>query len=309
MTRVNALCYNPYLTDESILRFTNSGATATRGLGTGKETVIMSDIRKPGGVATLAAAAMLALSACASSDSTTYSSQDVGQVIESSRGRVVSSRPVDIASSQQSNIGSATGGIVGGIVGSTIGQGKGQSLATAAGILVGVLGGYLIEQQLRGGQGTEYTVEMDDGRVVTIVQNQSSSEAPIPNGQEVAVQYGADYTRLTPIDSASAGARTAAASGGYPSDYPPSDPAGSNATGSGGSPYPPANQPYDPAASGGGTYPSSASTGAPVRSGDNEWRNPDLESGGATASVDPNGAYNPDPGDAPIFVPGPSNAN
>jgi outer membrane lipoprotein SlyB len=275
-----------------------------------KEGASMADIFHTSVITRLAAAAMLVLSACASSDSTTYSSRDVGQVIESSRGRVLASRPVDVASEGQSGLGAATGGVVGGIAGSTIGKGKGQSLATAAGILVGVLVGSLIEQEMRSGQGTEYTVEMDDGRVVTIVQNQKSGEAPIPDGQEVAVQYGADYTRITPIDSAYPPSRTASASGasGYPSDYPASyaasDPA-SDPGSAGSSPYPSDYPPATPPSGGGAT----GGAGAPVRPGDSEWRNPDLEAGGTNASTESSGTYEPDPGGAPIFVPGPSNAN
>lgn len=284
----------------------------------------MSKAGKSSAAGKLAAAALLALSACATSDSNTYSNRDVGQVIESSRGRVISSRPVDIASSEQSNIGSVTGGVVGGIAGSTIGQGKGQSLAVAGGILLGTLAGYLIEQQLRGGQGTEYLVEMEDGRTVTIVQNETSGEAPIPDGQEVAIQYGADYTRLTPIDSSSTGSAypQTASAGGYPSDYPPA---------SGASGYPPADPsaagypPGDPSASGyppadPASYPASGgasappptgtgSAGAPIRPGDSEWRNPDLEQSSSAPVGDPNSAYDPDAAGAPIFVPGPSNAN
>jgi len=255
----------------------------------------------------LAAAAMLTLSACASSDSGTYSSRDVGQVIETSRGRVVSSRPVDISSSEQSGLGAATGGVVGGIAGSTIGKGKGQSLATAAGILIGVLVGSMVEHEMRSGQGTEYTVEMDDGRVVTIVQNQKSGEAPIPDGQDVAVQYGADYTRLTPIGPGSPTQQTASNPGGasgYPSSYPPSrSPASAPAaSGSGSYPYP-----ADPAG-GGATVASAGASGAPVRPGDSEWRNPDLEPGGAP-TAGRSSSTDSDPGGAPIFVPGPSNAN
>lgn len=271
----------------------------------------MADASNTSVIVRLSAAAMLALSGCASSDSATYSSRDVGQVIESSRGRVVASRPVDIASAEQSGLGAATGGVVGGIAGSTIGQGKGQSLATAAGILIGVVVGSLVEQELRRGQGVEYTVEMDDGRVVTIVQKQKSGEAPIPDGQDVAVQYGADYARITPIDSGAPAMRTAAA-GGYPADYPPSDPA-SDPTAGGAAPYPSDYPPADPAARGGGATvagaPSGSATGAPVRPGDSEWRNPDLEPDGQAPSARSGGTYEPDPGGAPIFIPGPSNAN
>ena len=96
-------------------------------------------------------------------------------------------------------IGTAGGAAVGGVIGSTVASGTEGTLATVAGALIGAGVGYLAEQELRGGQGVEYIVEMDDGRAVTIVQNLSSTDAPIPDGTPVMVQYGGDYTRIVPM--------------------------------------------------------------------------------------------------------------
>ena len=46
---------------------------------------------------------------------------------------------------------------------------------------------------------------MDDGRVVTLVQNRDGQEQPIENGQRVLVQYGADYSRVVPAPPAAGG--------------------------------------------------------------------------------------------------------
>jgi outer membrane lipoprotein SlyB len=158
---------------------------------------------------TIPVALCLALSACAASDSSTYSRGDVGQVIETSQGQVISSRPVDIRDSEGGRVGAVAGGAAGGVVGSTIGKGSGNTLATLGGVLIGAGLGYLAEREIRSDEGVEYLVEMDDGRVVTIVQNQKDGDQAIPDGTPVLIQYGNEYTRLVPLQaSPSAGGAT-----------------------------------------------------------------------------------------------------
>ena len=161
---------------------------------------------------TIPVALCLALSACAASDSSTYSRGDVGQVIETSQGRIISSRPVDIRDSEGGVIGAAAGGTAGGVVGSTIGHGDKNTLATLAGVFIGAGLGYLAEREIRSDKGVEYLVEMDDGRVATIVQNQKAGDQTIPAGTPVLIQYGNEYTRLVPL-RASPGARGATSLG------------------------------------------------------------------------------------------------
>jgi hypothetical protein len=44
--------------------------------------------------------------------------------------------------------------------------------------------------------GIEYVLEMDDGRLVTLVQNRESDEQPLPDGARVPVQLNGQYTRV-----------------------------------------------------------------------------------------------------------------
>lgn len=162
-------------------------------------------------------AAILALSGCTHSTSGTYSGGDVGQVIETSEGQVVSSRIVEIRGGENTNTGVLAGGAAGATTGAVIAQG--QSASIAAGVIGGLIGagvGYLIEEDARSREGIEYVVQMDDGRVVTIVQNREPEEEPIDTGERVLVQYGGDYTRVipSPIDGSSGGAAGGGAAGG-----------------------------------------------------------------------------------------------
>ena len=148
---------------------------------------------------TLCFAAVLALSACTNSTSGTYSGRDVGQVIETSEGTVVSSRLVEVRGGENSNTGALAGAAVGATTGAVVA--KGQSASIAAGVIGGLIGagaGYLIEESARSREGIEYVVQMDDGRVVTIVQNRDPEEQPLQDGERVLVQYGSDYTRVIP---------------------------------------------------------------------------------------------------------------
>ncbi len=70
----------------------------------------------------------------------------------------------------QTGVGAVGGAVVGGIVGSTIGGGRGRTLATTGGALAGAAGGSAIEQRRATRPGLEIEVELDDGRIMAIVQ-------------------------------------------------------------------------------------------------------------------------------------------
>jgi len=172
-------------------------------------------------VKTLAASlvAVLLVSACAQTSSR-YDASDVGKTVETATGSVVSSRIVEV-SGENSNAGTIGGGALGAASGGLIGQ---SGWAAVIGGVVGAGAGYLAETQLRGREGIEYIVQMDDGRTVTLVQNRESGEPPIANGTPVLVQLGGKYTRVMP-DPRGASGRTA---GGWvdPDAVPPPPPAG-----------------------------------------------------------------------------------
>lgn len=69
-------------------------------------------------------------------------------------------------------------------------------LVAIVGGLVGAGIGYMAEKQMKDRDGIEYVLEMDDGRLVTLVQNRESDEQPLPDGARVLVQLNGQYTRV-----------------------------------------------------------------------------------------------------------------
>lgn len=80
--------------------------------------------------------------------------------------------------------GAAIGGIAGGLVGSQIGGGSGRDIATAVGAIGGALAGREVAQQRSEPSRVRWTIRLDDGQVVQIVQNVS-----LGIGQRVAVSW------------------------------------------------------------------------------------------------------------------------
>ncbi len=66
--------------------------------------------------------------------------------------------------------GAAIGAASGGIMGSMLGSGRGSTLGALGGSLAGAAGGSKAEQKIRTVAGHELEVELDDGRIMVIVQ-------------------------------------------------------------------------------------------------------------------------------------------
>lgn len=162
----------------------------------------------------------LFLAACGTSGSGTYEAGDVGKVLSTAEGTVVSSREVEIEG-ETGPVGALAGGAAGGATGYGLTGGSGP--ITVLGALVGAGAGYLAESTFNDRQGYEYVVRMDDGRVVTLVQNRDDDEQAIKDGQPVLVQYGDNYTRIIPLPQ-NLGSTAPGASGGSwvnPDTLPP----------------------------------------------------------------------------------------
>jgi outer membrane lipoprotein SlyB len=141
-------------------------------------------------------AATLVVTSCANPTTSTYKSGDVGQVIETTEGSVLSSRIVDIET-DNTGYGALGGAGVGAATGAlSIGSGSGSGLAAVVGGLLGAGVGYLAEQSVGGREGIEYVIRLNDGRVVTLVQNRDEEEEPVRDGAPVLVQFGTQYTRV-----------------------------------------------------------------------------------------------------------------
>ena len=139
----------------------------------------------------------LALGACATSSSDTYTADDVGKVISTAEGTVVTSREVEIEG-KTGPVGALAGGAAGGATGYGLSGGSGA--VAVLGAVAGAGVGYLVESVVNDGTGIEYVIQMEDGRTVTLVQNkEATDEEPIKDGQPVLIQYGDAYTRVIPL--------------------------------------------------------------------------------------------------------------
>jgi outer membrane lipoprotein SlyB len=138
---------------------------------------------------------MVSVAACSHPSSTTYGDTEVGQAIETAPGSVVSSRIVNI-SDEPGLVGPSAGAALGAAGGNLAVAGPvGLLVAIVAG-LVGAAIGYMAEKEMKDRDGIEYVLEMDDGRLVTLVQNRESDEQPLPHGARVLVQLNGQYARV-----------------------------------------------------------------------------------------------------------------
>ena len=118
----------------------------------------------------LVLACLALVAACASSRSGQVYSRD--QALQEMRvyyGTILEVRPVQIEGTQ-SGVGAVAGGVTGGVLGSLVGGGKGRVVGGVLGALGGAAGGALAEEAITKKNGVEITVEMDNGEIVSVVQ-------------------------------------------------------------------------------------------------------------------------------------------
>ena len=115
-------------------------------------------------------ALQLVLAGCQTSQgSRTFTPGQAQQALTVYTGTVLNVAEVEIQA-QQTGAGAVIGAVTGGIVGSTIGGGRGTRLATTAGALGGAAAGSAAESARGRRVGLEIQVELDDGRIMVIVQ-------------------------------------------------------------------------------------------------------------------------------------------
>src|SRR6185437_11795873 len=102
-------------------------------------------------------------------------------------GTVVEVEPAD-APAENTGAGGMSGAAVGGLIGSRMGGGAGQIAATVVGVIAGSMAGTAIEGSLQNSSGLRYTVRLDDGRVMTIVQHRESEDRVIQPGERVVIR-------------------------------------------------------------------------------------------------------------------------
>lgn len=112
------------------------------------------------------------LAGCANNSLTgdTYSREDARKVQDVEYGSVLSVTPVIIEGDREGLVGNAGGAVIGGIAGNSVGGGRGKGIATVVGGIVGGIVGQATQEKLTRKQGQEIEIEMDTGRVISVVQ-------------------------------------------------------------------------------------------------------------------------------------------
>ena len=116
-----------------------------------------------------------------------YSSASVGEAAHTYKGTIISARKIEVGEAerlQDNTTGMAVGGIAGGVAGSQIGKGSGSVLAAAGGALLGGLAGSYAQDELSRQSGVEYSVQLTNGQIMTVVQGDEEVYQP---GQAVLV--------------------------------------------------------------------------------------------------------------------------
>ena len=138
----------------------------------------------------VAAFAIIIFSGCqpAGTGSKTFSHSQAQSPMSVYSGTILKVAEVQIQNNQ-TGAGSVVGGVAGGVVGSTIGSGRGTTLATTAGALGGMAAGSAAERAMGTKAALELEVELDNGRIVVIVQEKDDEFAV---GDRVRILEGQD---------------------------------------------------------------------------------------------------------------------
>lgn len=137
------------------------------------------------------------LAGCVTNGQSRYNYDQVGRASVVEFGTVLASRPIDITG-KNTGAGSVIGGTTGGLIGTQIGQGNGGIAGVVGGVIVGAVIGGLAEQAAANRTGIEYTVVLQNGKVLTLAQEQQAGDRVFENGERVMVQANGSYQRVLP---------------------------------------------------------------------------------------------------------------
>jgi len=117
-------------------------------------------------------------------------------------GMVTQVEPAD-APAENTGLGAVSGATIGGVIGSQLGGGAGAVAATVAGIVAGAAAGSATEGALQNASGLRYTITLDDGRVMTIVQHREPDDKVIQPGERAAIRTSGWRQRVEPVSGLS----------------------------------------------------------------------------------------------------------
>lgn len=143
----------------------------------------------------LALSAGLILAGCASSKAgNVYTRDQTKREMTVRLATVESVREVTMEGTK-SPVGTVAGSVVGGVAGSNVGQGKGSTVGAVLGAVVGGIVGSGIEESATQKKALEFTLKLDDGRVIAIVQEDGGEG--IKAGERVRILSGGGESRVT----------------------------------------------------------------------------------------------------------------
>lgn len=160
------------------------------------------------GIVALCAVMLAACSSPEVSDSL-YRDSEVGSSKRVVRCRVLETREVairgDDAPEKGEAVGLLVGGLIGAILGSQIGDGAGQELAVQAGATVGAVAGGGAGRQaadkLSERPGIEYSIVLDSGEELTLVQDLLENDRIVLAGDTCRLQIESDgMSRVLPAE-------------------------------------------------------------------------------------------------------------
>ena len=137
------------------------------------------------------------ISACTDNISANhYNTSATGQVTRAVRGTVVAVRPV-IVSDGDGQFGKLAGAAAGGVAGSMIGGSDAvHVLGAIGGAVLGGIAGDATQEGLSRQQGLEYTIQLENGNLVTLVQG---NDVVLHTGQKCLILYG-NQSRVVPYN-------------------------------------------------------------------------------------------------------------
>ncbi|MFC6672548.1 glycine zipper 2TM domain-containing protein [Marinobacterium aestuariivivens] len=147
-------------------------------------------------VALLLGASLLAGCASPTLTGTSYSREEARRVHYVRYGMVESVTPVIIEGRTDGAVGTGAGAIVGGIAGSNVGGGSGRAVGAVLGAVAGGVLGSRIEESATRKQGQEITVRLDNGEVLSLVQEVEAGQFFRP-GERVRLLQSGGTTRVT----------------------------------------------------------------------------------------------------------------
>lgn len=155
--------------------------------------------RRSRGAIFIALGSMFLLAGCVTSSQNRYNYNEVGRSSIVEFGTVVAVRNIDITG-QNTGAGALAGGTAGGLIGTQVGSGNGGIAGVLGGILIGAAAGAVAEQALANRSGLEYTIVLENGKVVTVAQEQTKEDRVFASGDRVMVQASGTYQRVLPTD-------------------------------------------------------------------------------------------------------------